>query len=83
MNMNNTIYTIEELEAAKKILAYLDIDSDDDSVMTHFKHSYLTVNTARNGKDYIWYLDENKSAVCDITTGEIITDEDFISKQFC
>lgn len=46
------------------------------------KHDYLTENTGRDGKDYLWYLDETTNAVID-ADGNICEDENAIDELFC
>lgn len=87
-----------ELKRIKELLDYLDIPviSNDDAecdinqpsvseydLKYEFKNDWITINKARNGKDYVWYYDGNKNAVIDIESGEIIDDDKFIDDQFC
>lgn len=60
----------------KKLYDYLDFELD--NVANDIEHDYLTRNES-NGKEYYWYMDENKNALIDME-GNIITDEDEIQK---
>ena len=73
----------EEIAAAE-LLDYLDFDLSDVEAKIEEERSngYLTTNTGRNGKKYIWYMDESNNAAIDLETGEIIDDADFIEAQF-
>lgn len=86
-----------ELQRIKELLNYLSItiisddaecDINQPSVSEYdlkyeFKNDWITINKARNGKDYVWYYDGNKNAVIDIESGEITDDDKFIDDQFC
>lgn len=69
--------------AAVELLDYLDFDLSDVEAKIEEERSngYLTTNTGRNGKRYIWYMDEANNAIIDIETGEIIEDVGFIESQ--
>lgn len=42
----------------------------------------LSVNTGRDGRTYVWYMDETHNVAADAETGEFLTEEE-IEKQFC
>ncbi len=52
-------------------------DADDD-----IKNDYLTENTGRDGKDYLWYADETTNAIID-ADGNITEDNSTIEELFC
>lgn len=58
------------------------IGHDLDAVEDDIKHDYLTENTGRDGKDYLWYLDETTNAIID-ADGNICEDDDRIDELFC
>lgn len=62
---------------------YLDFEVSDENISNDIEHDYLTENVGRDGKEYFWYFDENKSAAIEIATGNIITDNDIIDGLFC
>ncbi len=64
------------VDLVKKLYDYLDFELD--NVANDIEHDYLTRNES-NGKEYYWYMDENKNALIDME-GNIITDEDEIQK---
>ena len=64
------------VDLVKKLYDYLDFELD--NVAKDIEHDYLTINES-NGKEYYWYMDENKNALIDME-GNIITDEDEIQK---
>lgn len=64
------------VDLVKKLYDYLDFEPD--NVANDIEHDYLTRNES-NGKEYYWYMDENKNALIDME-GNIITDEDEIQK---
>ena len=70
----------EYKERAEQLYNYM--DHDPQYIEEDCEHDYLTNNTGRDGRDYLWYLDENKSVAIDILTGEIIDDETKIDELF-
>ena len=59
---------------------------DADEVREAYDCDHLSVNEARNGNKYLWYLDEDEiNMVMDLQSGEILEDEDaktFSEEQF-
>ena len=70
--MNSVLAAIEKL--------YKEIGFED--VLNDIKNDYLTENTCRNGKEVLWYLDENKSVAIYVDSLEFLTEED-IEEQLC
>lgn len=75
----NSIVIINE--AAKKLYEYMGHDFD--SISNDMEHDYLTENPGRNGRSYLWYMDETECVAIDIETLEIHEDEEFFKEQFC
>ncbi len=58
------------------------IGHDLGEVENDIEHDYLTENTGRDGKDYLWYLDETTNAIID-ADGNICEDNGRIDELFC
>lgn len=70
----------ELMEALKKIreeLPYIEWD-----ILEDFENNYLTVNTGRSGKKYLWYKDNSYEVCICLDTLEQI-DNNTIEKEFC
>ena len=67
-------------EAIEKLYRYMGHDIE--SVEKDMKHDYLTENEGRNGRTYLWYLDNSECVAIDLETLEIYEDEEFFEKQF-
>lgn len=65
-----------DINLIQKLYDYLDFRIE--NVANDIEHDYLTRHES-NGKEYYWYMDENKNALIDME-GNIITDEDEIQK---
>lgn len=70
--MNNVLAAITKL--------YKEIGFED--VLNDIEHDYLTENTCRNGRDVLWYIDENHNVAIYEDTLEFLTEEE-IEEQLC
>ena len=59
---------------------YMDLDVE--SAEEDYNNNYLTINEARDGQDYLYYLDGNKEGALNIKTGKIITNKDELESLF-
>ena len=59
---------------------YLDLDVE--SVQTDIDNDYLTINEARDGQDYLYYLDESKDVALNIATGKIVKETEELERLF-
>ena len=59
---------------------YMDLDVE--SVQTDIDNDYLTINEARDGQDYLYYLDEDKEAALNIKTGKIAKETEELERLF-
>lgn len=75
---NNNL--IEARWLVEKLYKWIGHDLGD--VENDIEHDYLTENTGRDGKDYLWYLDETTNAIIDVD-GNICEDDDRIDELFC
>ena len=81
-------YTLngKAMEAAKKLYDYIGFCGYSDEELTEtiendLGHGYLTDHDGKDGKYYLWYVDDEAHesvAIC-VDTGEILTDE----KEIC
>lgn len=62
-------------------LLYEELNLDIDSIDNDYKHDYLSVCTARNGKEAFWYYDGTLESAIYIDTLEFLT-ADEIEKEF-
>lgn len=62
------------LKAIKKLYKELGISSPD--VLADIERDALTENTCRNGRDVVWYLDNENDVAVYIDTLEILSDEE-------
>jgi len=65
---------MKQLEAIKK--AYEEAGYDNPDIIADVDFGYLTLNTARNGRDVVWYLDECNSIAVYVDTCEILSIEE-------
>lgn len=72
---------MDELKAKVMVEAGI-VDVDAESIAAAERCDYLTVNTGRDGREYVWYFDGKYEACADAETGEFITKEK-ISALFC
>jgi hypothetical protein len=68
----------EEIEAVKKLYNYLDKEAWD--AEEDYRDDYLTVNKARNGREVVWYLDNERSEALYVDRLEWL-DEDEIKEE--
>lgn len=75
---------LEKLEGmvARITELYNHMEVNKETIENDWEHDYLTINTGRDGKDYIWYLDDKKNAAINLSNGEIIDNEQEIEKLF-
>lgn len=82
---------IKNIELCRKIYDYLGFLYENDIELARMieqdcKHGYLSINRGINDKEfnYIWFFDGNiySNLAINIKTGELITDENEISKIF-
>ena len=59
------------------------IERDLENVKTDMDCDFLTENTGRDGKDYYWYLDDNRDVAIREEDGAIIDDQETINELFC
>ena len=59
---------------------YMDLDVE--CIPEDIDNDYLTINEARDGQDYLYYLDDNKEVALNIETGKIITDLEELERIF-
>lgn len=85
-----TDYTDREIEGMIAVLSSADFDSDLMSVIDNLRHDYLTVNNGRDGKKYIWYMDESNNIILRLDTMSVVVDNSnkkdkdaWIEKNFC
>lgn len=52
------------------------------SIISDFENDYLTVNTTRDGREVLWYIDSTHEACVVIETGEVLTPEE-VEDQLC
>lgn len=53
-----------------------------ENVLSDIENDYLTENSCRNGRDVLWYMDENNNVAIYIDTLEFLTEEE-IEKELC
>lgn len=85
-----TDYTDSEIEGMRAVLSSADFDSGLMSVIYNLKHDYLTVNNGRDGKKYIWYMDDGNNIILNLNTMSVVVNnsnkkdkETWIEKNFC
>ena len=61
---------------------YAWIGHDTEFVGHDIRHDYLSENTGRDGKDYLWHYDGTTNAIID-ADGNICEDSDRINELFC
>nr|DAG57267.1 MAG TPA: hypothetical protein [Caudoviricetes sp.] len=62
---NYTKFEMTNRELAAAILLYDDLSMDVENIAEDYKHDYLTINTGRDGRVYVWYIDEvSEGAIC-------------------
>lgn len=71
---------LNKKELIEKLYGHLGIPASD--VENDIAHDYLTDNEGRDGKLYIWYMDENRCAAVD-ADGTIVDDEEKLKELFC
>lgn len=69
-------------EAIAIIYNIIGIKPDKNQIEQDQEHDYLTVNIARNGKNVIWYLDENYNVAVYTDTLEQLSENE-IEEQLC
>lgn len=52
------------------------------NIIDYIRHEYLTENTCRNGRDVLWFMDEDNNVAIYIDTLEFLTEEE-IEEQLC
>lgn len=67
-------------EKVDKLYAW--IGHDTEFVGHDIRHDYLSENTGRDGKDYLWHYDGTTNAIID-ADGNICEDSDRINELFC
>lgn len=72
---------IDLTDAVKTLYNHIDMDTD--SIQADMDHDYLTQNEGRNGREYLWYMDNETCAAIDLETHDIHDDEEFFEEQFC
>lgn len=60
--------TEKELLAVKKVLELLNIIPTEENVKFYYTNGYITVDTAKDGSKYCWYLDSEKEVCISIDT---------------
>lgn len=67
----------------RKLYDHIGRDADNiDDIKDSWEYDYLTVNTGRDGKTYLWFADEFENcAICE--DGTIVDDEKELDKLFC
>ena len=72
-----------EIEKVKKlVLEEVGLEATEENIKHYESCDYLSVNTGRDGKEYVWYLDEKNNVAADIETGKFLSEEE-IEKNFC
>jgi hypothetical protein len=72
--------TKKEMKAVKKIQEYLNMT--DQQAQDNYDNDYLSINIAKNGKEYAWYIDEKENVAVEIDTLELITNENILKNLF-
>lgn len=65
----------------EKLYSYMGRDFA--NIQTDMDCDFLTENTGRDGKDYYWYLDDNRDVAIREEDGAIIDDQETIKELFC
>lgn len=72
-----------EIEKVKKlVLEEVGLEATEDNIAHYESCDYLTINRGRDGKTYVWYMDEQYNVAADIESGKFLTAEE-IEKNFC
>ena len=70
-------------DVERMVLEAVDIYPEDPEDVEYYREKdMLTVNTGRDGRSYVWYLDGRRSAAADLETGRFLSEEE-IEEQFC
>jgi hypothetical protein len=59
---------------------YMDLDVE--CVPEDIDNDYLTINEARDGQDYLYYLDDNKEVALNIETEKIVKETEELERLF-
>ena len=51
------------------------------NILEDYKNNYLTINTGRSGKDYLWYMDDKYNVCISLDTLDIIDNN--MEEEFC
>lgn len=68
------------IKAIEKVYSVAGIESE--SIFDDIKKDYLTLNTCRNGREVVWYMDESKNVAVYVDTLEVLSNEE-IEKELC
>ena len=71
---------LDDRELIEKLYAW--IGHDTEYIEYDIRHDFLSENTGRDGKEYLWYLDETSNAIID-ADGNICEDSVRIDELFC
>lgn len=72
----------EHMDAVKEIYDELGLNTTQEGVENDYRHDYLTLNTARNGRDVLWYMDSLDNVAIYVDTLVFLNEEE-IEKQLC
>lgn len=70
----------EHMDAVKEIYEEIGLSMTKENVETDYACDYLTLNTGRNGRDILWYMDSLSNIAIYVDT-LVILNEDEIEEQ--